>query len=97
MGRESLLQFPEETERHSASVGENRPAVDPITATPEQMIDMSPTLTNMLGRIPNTCQKTTSKPTNTTALDNVPSPVWKVCTEDPEQDSILTKHSFNYQ
>ena len=46
MGRESLLQSPEETEGHSASAGENRPAVDPITATPEQMIDMSPTLTN---------------------------------------------------
>ena len=83
VGQELLSPSPEETEGQSASAEENGPSVDPMAATPGEMIDMSPTLANVLGHIPNTRRRTPPGQTNTSVLANVPSPVREVLRRRP--------------
>lgn len=76
------LHSPEGTGEHSVEGVQNGPVVDPMTATPEQMVDMSPTLANVLGHVPNTHWMT--EPTSPiTGFENIPNPVREVLRRTP--------------
>ena len=62
---------------------DNGPTVDPMTATPEQRVDMSPTLANVLGHTPTVQQETAPMPSNTPGLENVPGLVQEVLRRRP--------------
>lgn len=76
------LLSPEETGGYSVEGVQNGPVVDPVTATPEQMVDISPTLANVLGHVPNTSRMSeTTSPI--TGFENIPSPVREVLRRRP--------------
>lgn len=58
---------------------DNGPTVDPMTATPEQRVDMSPTLANVLGHNSNSATMSS----NTPGPENVPSLVQEVLRRRP--------------
>ena len=76
------LLSPEEAVGYSVEGDQNGPIVVPMTATPEQMDDMSPTLANVLGHVPNTSgmSETTLL---TTGFENIPNPVREVLRRSP--------------
>lgn len=76
------LLSPEEAVGYSVEGDQNGPIVVPMTATPEQMDDMSPTLANVLGHVPNTSgmSETTLL---TTGFENIPNPVREVLRRRP--------------
>ena len=76
------LLSPEEAVGYSVEGDQNGPIVVPMTATPEQMDDMSPTLANVLGHVPNTSgMSETTLPT--TGFENIPNPVREVLRRRP--------------
>lgn len=76
------LLSPEEAVGYSVEGDQNGPIVVPMTATPEQMDDMSPTLANVLGHVPNTSgMSETTLPT--TGFENIPNPVREVLRRSP--------------
>ena len=76
------LLSPEEAVGYSVEGDQNGPIVVPMTATPEQMDDMSPTLANVLGHVPNTSGMSETT-LSTTGFENIPNPVREVLRRRP--------------
>ena len=75
---------PEETDECNADVAECAgPTVDPLTVTPEQMVDMSPSLANVLGHMPDLRQSPATHAIDTLHTQNILGPVLEVLGRKP--------------